>query len=662
MGKLNKALSLIICIALMLTVAVAPISPASAETLLTGTVITQDDPLSVRSGPGSSYERIGLVDKGSTVTITDSTTHKGWYEIVFGEGKGYVSATYIKVNPVYTPDVDFEAYMTEQGFPESYKPALRELHASNPNWIFVAQKTNIKWADAVAGECVLGRSLVQKLASYPDAYYSFQQGAYNPVTDKHVVFDGSNWVQASDELIKYSLDPRNYLTSDYLFAFLSLSYSPTETVENINGILKSTFMGGAYPADFDEHATYADAFLAAAKETGVSAYHLASRCRQEQGVNGSALSRGDVSGYEGYYNFFNINAYASAGLSNIQMGALYAKNQGWDTPYKSILGGAQFLAKGYISVGQDTLYLQKFDLIEKGGYYTHQYMTNIQAAFSEAGILKKAMTADMLASNLTFNIPIFDEMPEPIFVKPTGMGNNNYLLKALSIEGHQLTPAFSPYTYEYEMVVDSEVELVNISAEAAGKGATVDGIGEKALEFGDNKIEVTVTAQSGTKRVYIILVARQEPPVDPPDEPITPDPTIGGTKYTIDTYITGIAPETTVSDFITNLDVKDGTVTITDSNGNEKNEGNICSGDKVSIYKAAKTLFLSYEAVIYGDINADGKISTIDLFMGQRHILGTYTLSGARLEAADINRDGKLSTVDLFMGQRHILGTYTIIQ
>ena len=88
----------------------------------------------------------------------------------------------------------------------------------------------------------------------------------------------------------------------------------------------------------------------------------------------------------------------------------------------------------------------------------------------------------------------------------------------------------------------------------------------------------------------------------------------------------------------------------------------LTAGDKVIIYKADGTVYLTYEIVIYGDINADGKITTVDLFMGQRHILDTFELSGARLEASDINKDGKLTTVDLFMGQRHILGTYTITQ
>ena len=42
-------------------------------------------------------------------------------------------------------DVDFEAYMDKQGFPENYKPYLRQLHELYPNWEFKAFDTRMKW-------------------------------------------------------------------------------------------------------------------------------------------------------------------------------------------------------------------------------------------------------------------------------------------------------------------------------------------------------------------------------------------------------------------------------------------------------------------------------------------------------------------------------------
>ena len=69
---------------------------------------------------------------------------------------------------------------------------------------------------------------------------------------------------------------------------------------------------------------------------------------------------------------------------SIANGLIHAKEKGWNTKYKAIIGGASFLAEDYIDDGQDTLYLQKFDVDNSDEeLYWHQYMQNILAAQSE---------------------------------------------------------------------------------------------------------------------------------------------------------------------------------------------------------------------------------------------------------------------------------------
>ena len=64
------------------------------------TGITTDN-LNVRSGRGTSYSRLGVLAKGSSVKIIDSVS--GWYKIIYGSGFGYISASYIKdYKPVST--------------------------------------------------------------------------------------------------------------------------------------------------------------------------------------------------------------------------------------------------------------------------------------------------------------------------------------------------------------------------------------------------------------------------------------------------------------------------------------------------------------------------------------------------------------------------------
>ena len=84
----------------------------------------------------------------------------------------------------------------------------------------------------------------------------------------------------------------------------------------------------------------------AAAQSGVNPYVLASMIIQEQGSEGtSPLISGSYSGYEGYYNFFNVEAYQSGSMSAIQRGLWYASQSGsygrpWNSVEKSIIGGA----------------------------------------------------------------------------------------------------------------------------------------------------------------------------------------------------------------------------------------------------------------------------------------------------------------------------------
>ncbi len=655
----KAALNLLLCLSVVLAALfISPVT-ALAESVKIGIVTTADDPLNVRSGPGGSYERIGTVPKGETVTLLD-TSNSDWYRIKYGELEGYASSTYIKIVPEYVPDGDFEEYLTSQGFPESYKPYLRTLHQMYPNWIFVAKKVGLNWNDALNAECEQGRSLTSLPYSI-GSELSFERGAYNWDTGAHVVYDSGGWVMASRELVAYSLDPRNYLSTTYAFAFQSMSYSPNETYEGVQNIVKNSFLSGAYPAGLEDsasYATYIDAILAAARESGVSAYHLASYIVQEQGNSGTELSFGTMPGYEGYFNLLNINAYSSGNYSARQMGAMHAKNKGWNTPFKAMLGGGQFIANGYINVGQNNTYLKKFDLIATGGYYNHQYMTNIKAVFTESNKLLAAYDG-MLELGYTFEIPVFDNMPEQACPKPTSAGSNNNLLKALSVEGQALTPSFERYGYSYSLIVDSSVASVNIIAEAHDGTATVTGAGQRTLVDGNNALEVTVTAASGTTRTYTVSVYR-EPGGETPEPEQPKPPTING-SYTVGTYVTGVAVGTGVEDFILKLGVENASVEVHDASDNAKTTGVIATGDKVLLYQNG-TAVLSYSIVIYGDTNGDGKVASSDLLRGQKHILGINTLTGAQLEACDINHDGRISSVDLLAGQKHILGIKSITQ
>ena len=514
---IKKIISYILSFAIAASMAASCLTASAANMMGSCTA----DVLNVRSGAGTGYSKTGTVSYGDSLTILSETTDSSgakWYKISCGNVTGYVSAAYVQLTSSGSQgssDADFESYMTKQGFPESYKPYLRKLHEQHPKWIFTAQKLGVDWNTALKEECVVGRNLVHSSALA--SWKSMEKGAYDFNGGYWYGLDGS-WVAASKEIIMYYMDPRNFLNDTYIFMFENQSYDPSyQTESGVKTILADTFMSGSYTCpDTKKKYTYSQTFMDAAKKSGVSPYHLASRCRNEQGVNGAPQSLGTVKGYENYFNFFDIQAYATSTMTAAEMGCKYAKTTNptyllpWTNQYKSIVGGSIFLGTGYITKGQDTLYLQKFDMVDGGnGLYYHQYMTCVFGQANEAISLKNAYSQDILNSAMEFKIPVYNNMPEKLCPKPTSSGDKNNYLKSLSVSGTSISPKFDKFTASYTAKVNAEVSSVTVNANPLGKSAKVSGKGKVSLKTGENTVKVTCTAASGVKRTYTIKITRK---------------------------------------------------------------------------------------------------------------------------------------------------------
>ncbi len=514
---IKKMISYILSFAIAASMAASCLTASAANMMGSCTA----DVLNVRSGAGTGYSKTGTVSYGDSLTILSETTDSSgakWYKISCGNVTGYVSAAYVQLTSSGSQgssDADFESYMTKQGFPESYKPYLRKLHEQHPKWIFTAQKLGVDWNTALKEECVVGRNLVHSSALA--SWKSMEKGAYDFNGGYWYGLDGS-WVAASKEIIMYYMDPRNFLNDTYIFMFENQSYDPSyQTESGVKTILADTFMSGSYTCpDTKKKYTYSQTFMDAAKKSGVSPYHLASRCRNEQGVNGAPQSLGTVKGYENYFNFFDIQAYATSTMTAAEMGCKYAKTTNptyllpWTNQYKSIVGGSIFLGTGYITKGQDTLYLQKFDMVDGGnGLYYHQYMTCVFGQANEAISLKNAYSQDILNSAMEFKIPVYNNMPDKLCPKPTSSGDNNNYLKSLSVSGTSISPKFDKFTASYTAKVNAEVSSVTVNANPLGKSAKVSGKGKLSLKTGENTVKVTCTAASGVKRTYTIKITRK---------------------------------------------------------------------------------------------------------------------------------------------------------
>ena len=441
-----------------------------------------------------------------------------WYKIKFSkrdnEKEGFVRSDLVNITvsqySAAISDEDFEKQISE--FPEDYKAALRALHEKYPKWQFVPVNTELDWNNVVAAEITVGKNLVAK--SSIASWKSTAPQAYNWESNTWYGFDGGSWAAASPELIKYYLDPRNFLDDSGIFQFETLGYEEYQNESGVSNILSGTFMKGDYADSDGENRNYAASFCEAGKTFGISPYHLASRALQEQGTNGTSQSiSGNVSGRENIYNYFNIGAFATGTTSATLNGLSYAAGtdenylRPWNTRYKSILGSAKYISDKYISVGQNTLYFQKFNVVNKtNGIYSHQYMSNIVAASYESARLRKAYSD--LNTTLLFRVPYYQNMPGEKCIKPTSDSNPNTYLNTLAVDGYSFTSQFSSVNNLYYVNVDESVESVNISATPVSGSASISGTGEVSLNMGDNKVQVTCKAQNGSSKIYTIMIRR----------------------------------------------------------------------------------------------------------------------------------------------------------
>lgn len=401
-----------------------------ADKTVMGTVYLADV-YEVCEEPDYESAIVGELPCGSQVFIRDMCVGEDgiWYYVMFAqddqERYGYIEAANL-----ITGDVDFRNWenrlaLVDEGiaediarggnddiraFPESYHAALTQMKTAHPNWTFVPMQTNLEWSSVVDAEMQNNRSWVYKTKS--DGWKAGEASQ-------------SGWYIASRQAVEYCLDPRNFIDDSYIFMFEQLTYNAQyHTVDAVSNIIAGSFMQGEVPG---EGITYAQAFYNIGNSIGVSPFHLACRVYQEQGSAGtSPLISGNYVGYEGYYNYYNIGASGATTTDVYVNGLTTARNNGWDTRVKSLTGGAQFISRNYILKGQDTLYLQKFDVdASYNGLYSHQYQQNISAPMSEGTQIRNAYNqANALSNPFVFKIPVYNNMPASACASPDSQSND----------------------------------------------------------------------------------------------------------------------------------------------------------------------------------------------------------------------------------------------
>ncbi len=610
---------------------------------------------------------------GTGVKVTGKSGNM--YKITYDTNKtGYVSANYVinvdagkrttNVSGIETYD-NYCNSLISKGFDRSYCQYLYHLHSKYPNWEFKADVLEYTLDEATAEE--EGKVVLQTKNSNYWLNGKYIEGDYYYI---------------NQAVIASFMDPRNSLYESLIFQFLDLESS--KNISNDNALKKIAGSGNL--------SKYFDEFEKAAVTVSINPVHIMARSEQEganksnygaiTGLYTTSTGRKSAQGYslDGYYNFYNIGSYTDSNYDyTVQRGLAYAAgflesnscivknsngkyeysasecgqlsyNRPWNTPEKAIIGGAEFIANDYVRKGQDTLYYQKFNVSTYSSYtdFSHQYMTNIHAPVNEGGRIYEAYKAgNLLNSKFTFIIPVYKNM-SPDVSEPVDKSSNSRL-SSISIDGKAISD-FDAVRVEYTYNAITSANSIKVEAKTEDSKASVSGTGTyNFTSDGTVKVTLTVTAEDGSKTVYVVDIKKVVP-----SESITVNDVVSKMGVKVDGSIMyGISPGTEVSTLVKTVTSNKGQASVVNSSNKSKTTGALASGDKITISGTNEKKV--YTIAVRGDVNGDGAVKINDLILVQSHILNKGKLTGYKLYAGDTNYDGAVKINDLIMIQSQIL-------
>jgi uncharacterized protein YgiM (DUF1202 family) len=316
----------------------------------------------------------------------------------------------------------------------------------------------------------------------------------------------------------------------------------------------------------------------------------------------------------------------------------------WNTKEKAITGGAIFIGSSYINVGQNTIYLQKFDVNDSrgNGLFWHQYMTNVLAPYTEAkSIYNGYNNCGLLDTSMNFIIPVFNNMPtiptdSPSINSSDFQDDNAIVYCNASSVNIRTGPSTS---YEIITTVSNQDQMTRI---------------KKGIQSGD-KWDKVILDNGIIGYIYQSYVSIR----DTDDLEIYFDSTLSVNNG----EISGIDYKNNTVANIKKLITTNFDIEFVNNKGNVISNSNLVGTGSKIIFKKNGNVLGEYTIILYGDVNGDGKINSVDLLVLQRHILGIELIGDVYQKSANIRKTAsKPSSIDLLLIQRHILGLQIISQ
>ena len=517
------------------------------------------------------------------------------------------------------------------------KERIQSLQNKYPNWKFKILYTGLDWNEVIANEYTghgsSPKNLIYKTSSY--------QGEWICSICKDAAYDNGSWRCASEQAIRYMMDPRNSINASDIFQFEELTNAGCD-INVLKSMTNGTFLSG-----------HEQGIIDAANNNNVNAYYIVARLIQEQGATGTVLTAGNgYNGqYAGYYNAFNIAASGNSTAEILTNALAYAQKKDWTSLEKSIDGGISFLAKQYIQKGQNTLYLQKFDVEATNGLYSNQYMQNILASQSEGTTLRNTyINMNSMSSSHTFIIPVYENMPGDVSSRPDTNGESSTDIDlvrvnvdaSLRIRNNPNGDTTVGYLYTNEIVTRLEKATSKVNGTYWDKVKKADGtIGYAARE--------TYESESAYK-LYLVPISESSSNSNTSNNDANKPTSTTKVKIDNDKKIITVIPNAIANDI---LEAYGGSVKIT------KADGSLLGGG-TDIVTTGFIVDDKYTVAKKGDANADGKVNSFDYIRIMNYIMGNKTLTDSEKEAADANNDGKVNSFDYIRIMNYIMGNKNI--
>ncbi|WP_294562860.1 dockerin type I domain-containing protein [uncultured Traorella sp.] len=121
-------------------------------------------------------------------------------------------------------------------------------------------------------------------------------------------------------------------------------------------------------------------------------------------------------------------------------------------------------------------------------------------------------------------------------------------------------------------------------------------------------------------------------------------------------YVYGISAQTNIDTYKKRLESIDSSMKIEINTNGHSNSNSYIATDMILKITSSSGETASYTIIIKGDVNGDGKISSLDYVLVKNHILNLSHLSGGPSLGGDVNGDSKISSLDYVLIKNHILG------